>query len=327
MSEPTPILSTRRRICSYDDGNRYLKEMDNHFSEITEHGFNSVVLCVTEADLAQRTAISSSKPQIDKMFELANDHDLYPGIDPWKIGNIFGGEAVSGLGVQTLQRNGQIKEIGVADPHSPETIDMMTFFIDVAARAQARYVFFDEPNLGHFSEGAEIEFIDRWTEYAHHNGLATSVCLTAGKKLSTLAVKTAALTHVDEIATDPIYCGDTMLSNEPGTNHDSIKCYIGGSAQTVRKIADAAGKLATVWIQGHIIGPGHEHTIVRDGALEAAKYVDNVGFWAFRGGSYSNIASADPELVWKTAGETFNEMKASRCSRKIAPYYSSSEDR
>lgn len=309
MREISPNLPTGRRMCSYDDGNRYLKEMDSHFTEIAEHGFNSVVLCVTEADLAQRSAMYPNKPQIDKMFELANDHGLFPGIDPWKLGNIFGGEAISGLGRQTLHRNGQIKEIGVADPHSPETVDMMTLFIDTAARAQARYVFFDEPNLECFSDKAGIEFIDRWTEYAHRNGLATSVCLTSGKKLSSLATKTAALAHVDEIATDPIYSGETILSNLPGANHDSIQDYVGGSAQTVRNIATAAGKLAAVWIQGHIIGSGHERSIVHDGALEAAKFVDNVGFWAFRGGSYSNIASANPELVWQIAGETFNEIE------------------
>lgn len=317
ISDGSILLSPGRRMCAYDDSNRYLDAMELHFEEIKEHGFNSVLLCITEADLAQRTAMYPNRSHISKMFELAHDHGLYPGIDPWKLGNIFGGEAMSGLGTQTLHKNGRIKEVGIADPHRQETVDLMELFLDTAAIANTKYVFFDEPNFGPESTAAEIEFIDRWTEYAHSLGIATSVCLTSGRKLHALAEKVVALTHVDEIATDPIYSGPAIVSLLPGSNNDSVETYVGNAAMTVSKIAQDAGKQAAVWIQGHIIGDGHEQVIVHDGATEAAKYVKNLGFWGFRGcTTYSNISSVNPELVWQIAGRTFSELA------KTTPQYS-----
>jgi hypothetical protein len=313
--ETIPTLRNDRRMCAYDDSNRYLQEMAAHFEEIKQHGFNSVLLCITEADLAQRSAMHPNKSHIKRMFDLANDHGLYPGIDPWKLGNIFGGEAVSGLGTQSLHSDGRIRHIGIADPHQQETVDLMTLFLDTAAHAGAQYVMFDEPRLGHESENAELEFLDRWTAYAHSLDLPTSVCLTSGRQLGRLAAQVAALPGVDELATDPIYSGPKVLSLAPGSNNDSIEDYIGGVSKTVRDIAKKHGKQSAVWIQGHIIGEGHEQAIVHDGVAEASRYVHNIGFWAFRGCvTYSNIASFNPELVWATAGKAFTSLPDSPLS-------------
>ena len=294
-------LMQNRRMVSFDDSLRVEQPIEAELDDMITHGFNSVVFCITETDLQQRAAAGPNKSVLVTMLEMAKQKGLYVGVDPWNMGNIFGGESVSAIGSAKWRDGKLIPQ--KANPFGAAFDSSWRQFLDIAGRGGADFVFMDEPELARrYSRSALYEFIDERTEQAHEHGLLTDVCLTVNH-LETLGSRVVKLAHVDGISTDLIYSGgEYTFSKLPGSNDDVTERYIGRNAEKVQKLASAACKQAGVWIQGHSISAGHEETTIRDKVLEAAKHVGSVGYWRTH---YSNIRPVNHELAWQIAGEAF----------------------
>jgi hypothetical protein len=295
-----------RRMVSFDDSVRVERYAEAELQDIADHGFNSVVLCITESDLEQRAAAVPNKPTVVHMQEMARDKGLYVGVDFWNLGNILGGEPASSIG-RTVFHGGTFVH-QKANPFGPAFGARFEQGLDIAAAGRAKFLFLDEPTLAkRYGAQANVEFIDMCTQKAQEWGLRTDVCLTVNH-LEKLGPMVARLSGVDCLSTDPIYGGgEHFFSNEPGANNDSVDEYIGGNAQKVREIGSAALKQTGCWVQLHSITRGHERAIVYEGLQAASQEVNNVGAWRMH---HSNMRPQEPELAWRLAGDAMHTIAA-----------------
>lgn len=295
-------------MIAFDDSIRVESYINQELEAFARAGFNTVVFCITETDLEQRCARRPNNSTIIAMLKQAKEHGLYAGVDPWNMGNIFGGEAASSMASTLTDQQGSVIGRQKADPFGRAFTNKWLQFLDVACSGGADFVFLDEPELPRrYSRSALLEFLDQRTTESQEFGLRNDVCLTINK-LDALGPAILRLSGVDGLSTDPIYGGgEAMFSNRPGSNDDSVEAYVGGNAAKVQALAAAACKQAGVWIQGHSITAGHEEAIIYDGVQEAAKYVSSIGYWHTR---YSNIRPQDPELAWNIATSVFSALSA-----------------
>ena len=271
----------RRHLVSYF-GNRYLDHFGRDLEEIRDHGFDTVVHCVTEADREW------GMKRIAEMFAMTREAGLSCWADPWGVAGVFGGEAHSGY----LARGGTI---GAADPGLRA---LLHNWIDDVAAAGAEWVFWDEPNLG-LGHGPEalVAYIGDVSAYARERGLMNSVCLTSTLPSVRALRELAALETVDDVGTDPYYKLD--LDHRDPDPED----YVGTWADTVRDAADEHGKTSHLWVQAFHVADGAEHRIARCIAVARAHAVDGIGVWGFRACEALDIRPARPELAWRAVRE------------------------
>jgi hypothetical protein len=270
-----------RRLVSYF-GNRYLDHFRRDLDEIREHGFDTVVHCVTEAD--REWGIK----RIGELFELTREAGLSCWADPWGMAGVFGGEAHSGF----LASGGQV------DAADPGLRALLHNWVDDMAAAGAEYVFWDEPDLGlGHAPAALVSFLGDVTEYARGRGLKNSVCLTSTVANAPAFRRLAALETVDDVGTDPYYKLD--LDHRDPDPED----YVGLWADRVREAAEEHGKSSHVWVQAFHIAEGEEHRIGRCIAVARAHGVDGIGVWGFRACEALDIRPARTDLAWSVVRE------------------------
>lgn len=277
MAEPR-----RRHLVSYF-GNRYLDHFERDLEEIREHGFDTVVHCVTEADREW------GLKRIAEMFSMTREAGLSCWADPWGVAGVFGGEAHSGY----LARGGTV---GAGDAALRA---LLHNWIDDVAAAGAECVFWDEPNLG-LGHGEEtlVAFIREVSAFARERGLTNSVCLTSTVPSVRALRRLAALESVDDVGTDPYYKLD--LDHRDPDPED----YVGTWADTVREAAEEHGKTCHLWVQAFHIAEGYEHRIGRCIAVARAHGVSGIGVWGFRACEALDIRPARPELAWRVVRQS-----------------------
>lgn len=271
----------RRHLVSYF-GNRYLDHFRRDLQEIRDHGFDTVVHCVTEADREW------GMTRIAEMFAMTREAGLSCWADPWGVAGVFGGEAHSGY----LARGGTV---GAEDAGLRA---LLHNWIDAVATAGTECIFWDEPNLGpgHGPE-ALVPFIADVSAHARECGLESSVCLTATVPNVRALRQLAALESVDDIGIDPYY--DLELDHRDPDPED----YVGRWADTVRDAADEHGKTSHLWVQAFNIAAGDEHRIGRCIAVAQARGVSGIAIWGFRACEALDIRPARAELAWRVVRE------------------------
>lgn len=271
----------RRYLVSYF-GNRYLDHFERDLEEIRDHGFDTVVHCVTEADREW------GMKRIAEMFAMTREAGLSCWADPWGVAGVFGGEAHSGY----VARGGTVgaDDVGLRA--------LVHNWIDDVAAAGAESVFWDEPNLGlGHVPGALVAFIGDVSAHARERGLMNSVCLTSTPPSVRALGKLAALESIDDVGTDPYYKLD--LDHRDPDPED----YVGTWADTVREAADEHGKTSHLWVQAFHIADGAEHRIGRCIAVARAHGVDGIGVWGFRACEALDIRPSRAELAWRVVRE------------------------
>jgi hypothetical protein len=266
----------RRQLVAYF-GNRYLGHFERDLEEMRDHGFDTVVHCVTEADREW------GMKRIAEMFAMTREAGLSCWADPWGVAGVFGGEAHSGY----LARGGTVgaEDVGLRA--------LLHNWIDDIAAAGAEWVFWDEPDLGLGHAGdALVSFIGDVSAYARERGLRNSVCLTSTVPNVRAFRELAALQSVDDVGTDPYY--ELDLDHRDPDPED----YVGTWADMVRDAAHEHGKTSHIWVQAFHIAAGDEHRIDRCIAVASAHGVSGIGVWGFRACEALDIRPARPELAW-----------------------------
>jgi hypothetical protein len=277
MAEPP-----RRHLVSYF-GNRYLDHFERDLDEIRDHGFDTVVHCVTEADREW------GLKRIAEMFAMTREAGLSCWADPWGVAGVFGGEAHSGY----LARGGTV---GAGDA----TLQALLHnWIEDVAAAGAECVFWDEPNLG-LGHGPDtlVAFIAEVSAFARDRGLMNSVCLTSTVPSVRALPRLAALDSIDDVGTDPYYKLD--LDHRDPDPED----YVGTWANTVRDAADMHGKTSHLWVQAFHVAEGDEHRIGRCIEVARAHGVSGIGVWGFRACEALDIRPARAELAWRVVRDS-----------------------
>lgn len=266
-----------RRIVAYS-GNRHLDHFRRDVEEIREHGFDTVVHCVTEADRQW------GMKRIAEMFDVTREAGLSCWADPWGVAGVFGGEAHSGY----LALGGTV---GV---HDPSLRALLHNWVDDVADAGAEWVFWDEPDfgLGHAADTL-VAFLGEVTAYAGERGLRNSVCLTSTAQNVPAFPRVAALDGIDDLGTDPYY--KLNVDHRDPDPED----YVGMWSARVREAAAAHGKTSHVWVQAFHIAEGEEHRIGRCIDVAQAHGVSRIGVWGFRACDAYDIRPARPEVAWQ----------------------------
>lgn len=269
---------SNRLICSYFEPEWQNADMD----EIRQHGFNTVLLCVTEEMLARRPKY------VQRTSDYARSIGLEVWGDLWAFGKVFGGEADSPFAERKT-------------PHhdDPEFNDLVDDGIGFVSALGARVIFWDEPHFKNCSccRGREVDFVLRQANRAKSYGLLNSVCLTSSDDKLQVLEYMASQSQIDDIATDPYY------GNFPGTNQDdTADNYVGYYAAKINQIADQHGKTGHIWVQGFSLPTGYEEIPLMAAEAATRAGIKSLGFWGFRACQATPENTPDnPDKVWQIA--------------------------
>ncbi|MBI2560454.1 MAG: hypothetical protein HYW14_04900 [Planctomycetes bacterium] len=136
-------------------GNRTLKHVKSDVEQMAQDGCNFVVHTMSEEDVAYY-----SETMMD-IVKVSKDAGLEVHLDPWAVGQVFGGESFSNFVKLRPDARQQLSlpecdfRVNKACLNSRTFRQWMALWIDLAARTGADGVFWDEPHL-YFGELAPL---------------------------------------------------------------------------------------------------------------------------------------------------------------------------
>jgi len=266
---------------------------------------------------------------IKKLVKMTHDLGMKVYLDPWGVGKIFGGEPYSRLvmtHVMGRQMSADEKLLPAMCPNSPEFMEYMKKWVEMAAETGADYIFWDEPHFHRdgcycdycilkfddtiggsifsaredvrreFFEDSLVELMDRLVKLAHSKGLKNALCLLPRGDESYWR-KFYEIRELDIIGTDPYW---------RGMEDDEFKKYFNYYTERVVRLGKEYGKEPQIWIQAFDVRSGEEWRISYAVKKAMDMGVKNFASWSFKGTpNMSKIRSDNPELVWKTYIEAF----------------------
>lgn len=283
-----------------DDLTNELPNTLSHIQEIIDHGFNHVVVCVTEKDIESPERLQHVASTVEAMHA----RGLTVWADPWAVGGVFGGEAPSRFktGASEAQRS-----CGCND----EISQLTHTWVDAVVKLGFDAAFWDEPEFKHRdTEGKRIacpgiserEFMRHCIAYAHAKGLSSAICLMADEhhpeEQSEFLAELARHPGVIVIGTDP-YLPNAF---NPDITYEDVESYLLRWDTYEKQAAEPAGVEAMTWVNTFQLEPGHEDQPRKFIDIIRRHGIRNIGAWAFRacGGLIElNPYRADTERTWK----------------------------
>lgn len=284
-----------RRIVSYFD-HEFVplthEKLDADLNEMVDAGFTNVVLCVSEADIATK----QRQEQLKVIRREMAHRGLEVWADPWGVGRVFGGEALSAFAENELSCS-----------CNPNLDILLTTWLEQVKQAGFNTVMWDEPQLRHEPhENDELEFIERYTQRAGELGMQSVVVQCANEKKLDEQIKqlryVAQLPNVIEIGTDPYYPNAFV---PPSALPEAARLdYIERWVNYTKQAAEAAGKKWHVWVQCFDIPRGREQMVAEHLAV-CHKNLADVAIWGFHGcesvPDFVKPCDADPRELWRIA--------------------------
>lgn len=321
--------------CSYF-GNRVLKHVVEDMRELKEMGCTYVVHTFNENDMVFYAAC------MQEIVAATQDLGLEVHIDPWGVGKVFGGESFSNFVMQNtdaLQMVSDGRPAGAACPNHPRFRAFMREWVDAAVATGADVIFWDEPHfyisawlggrpntfgcccnlcrtrfretrnqpfpqenneaLRAFKEECILEFLKEMIAYAHACGKRNALCvlpLYDDKHTYETWERMASIPHLDILGTDPYWI----------VFKKDLREFVGESARLVKKVCDARGLEAQLWLQGYKVPAGREDEVAQAVDLMLEQGIRNVAVWGFDACRHiSWIRPDNPDLVWQKVREAY----------------------
>jgi hypothetical protein len=323
-------------------GARDVRHVKMDMKDIAAHHCSFVVHTFSEADYyfytkAMKVAVAAS-----------HDAGLEVSLDPWGVGGVFGGEAFSRFVMENpdqCQRQADGKNLPSACLNRDAFRSFMKKWIDAAVETGADYLFWDEPHFyipravwrgaqrpdewactctacrglfsarfGHampsvmdeevvgFRDESIVSFFTEMTGYAKGKGIRNALCVLPEENpligISSWE-KLASVPALDIIGTDPYW----IVFNRP------LEQYVGEASVKIRDLAARYGKEPQMWVQAYGVPAGREGEVGRAVEVIAGAGITNIAAWSYRGGAPMNLASDDPERVWKVLGEAYRKVR------------------
>jgi hypothetical protein len=291
-----------RAMCAYFEDVWRMEDMEN----IQEHGFDTVVLCLREEQLADMQA------DYINVAQHARNIGLDVWVDLWAFAGIMGGDIPS-----VFETKGER-----ADMDNPNFTKLFEDGIDYAHKLGGSAIFWDELNFNKRPDhipvwGEERRFMQHVTDYSAQaalGGLKNAICLTSTEPHMRELADMANMRNVHYIGTDPYY-----YPGYPGANGDHPTDYVGKWAKRVTAIASTTNTIPFTFVQGFGLGKDtsiehwSEVPLMQAQAAVDAKIdgitLQTVGFWGFnacRGtpnidDSNNWLLPGDPDTVWKNS--------------------------
>jgi len=321
--------------CSYF-GNRIVRHVAEDMKLLKKQGFTFVVHTFSEFDL------QFHKDNIGEIVEATHAAGLEAQLDPWGIGNVFGGEPFSNFAAQNMFTACQVLDDGspapFACPNSPVFRDFMREWIDAATKAGTKVIFWDEPHFFNPSflggvpgrwgcrcehckklfeqakgfpmpstETDDVKVFKRETLYEFIDfltRLASEKGLRNDLCVPAHVEASQAQTHWLPYAKIPRL---SVLGTDPYWQwHEKPVQMVSDYSREVKKICDQTGLQPQIWIQVCRIKQGTEQEIRRAVNMAVEAGITNLAAWGFEGcANESWIRCDDPEKAWDVLIDSF----------------------
>jgi len=313
-------------------GNRILRYVEQDMRALRRDQFDYVVHTFSEFDLLFH------RQNMADIVRLSQDSGLKVYLNPWGIGNVFGGEPFSNFVSQQYRDACQILDDGqtvpMACPNAPAFRDYMRQWVEAAAAMQPDGIFWDEP---HFHEQGFLSSVaGRWGCRCDHcrrkfkklfgyamprqenadvirfkrqsiRDLVSQLSRAiAGSEMRNILFLTANIEpeNIPEAWSQyaRMAAVDTLATGPYWRWHgrplESVRTY----SENLARLCKTNQKSSQLWIQCCKIPAGYESEIATAAGMAAASGIRDIAFWGFEGcGHESWIACENPAACWQQA--------------------------
>ncbi len=258
----------------------------DHMADIARKGFDEVILCVTELDMATR----ARQRLLANLVSTAKSHDLLVTADPWRVGGIFGGE-----GMSLYEQND-----GKPCTCEPALEQLLYSWLDTVATADIQRVFWDEPELDCSEHTRSLELVDHISQQAVARGINWNAsCVRSRDPAVDMSNDVASMVAIDEVAIAPY---PFHPQNKQQKTAEQVTDSIAPWFQRLKAAADRHGVDAQAWLQGFNISPANLPVLETYVGEIAKAQIGNIAVWGYNACAIVtdlNPQPADPESTWR----------------------------
>ena len=173
-----------------------------------------------------------------------------------------------------------------------------------------------DPATAEFAKDTIVDFFRDMSDYAASLGMKNIICFVARyfkAEHNALINEISALPHMDNIGTDPYWCGSKPILANPYE-------YVYGVTKRMLEVVGDHNKEHNLWIQGYNIPAGREEEIVW--ATEAAYDAGarTVLSWSFMGGESNTYRAGNPERCWEATVAGMRRIREMERDRTLAEH-------
>ena len=317
----------------------------NHVREdlkdMVAHHCNFVVHTFSEADLI------FYRHAMKEIVKASHDLGLEVYVDPWAVGGIFGGEALSRFVAERLADRQVFADgasVAAACMNSGKFRSYMKRWIEAAAEIGSDIVFWDEPRffVRDLMAGASGR---QWAcrcptcreLFQERHGRAMPEEMDAdviGFREATLVdffselcdhakasgMKNALCVLPQEDATRGVSNWEALAAIPSldifGTDPywafwgQPLEPYVREKTRKAKAVAERYGRELQMWVLAFLIQEGREDEVMRAAEIFHEEGVRNIAAWSYGGGGWTYARSVNAEKVWENLGKVFGRLRA-----------------
>jgi len=321
-------------------GNRILKHVKSDMRDLKQKGFTFVLHTYSEFDFQFRAET------MKEIFKITHDEGLDVWVNPWGVGNVFGGEPFSNFASKNIFTSCQVLDdnnpTSIACPNSPEFNGFLDSWIETVVDSGVDTILWDEP---HFHEQGFLSSIpDRWgcrckfckskfeDEFNYPMPIIETEEVKAFKKKSLISFIERLSNKVKKSnVKNTLYLTANLSTEEVDKeweslfNIKSIDTFATGPywqwaekpvehvaeyAKIILEMASKKNKNSQIWIQGFRIKAGREDELSKAISMATDSGIKNIAIWGYEGCSQESWVTCDnPELVWKKILDPIDNLK------------------
>ncbi len=321
-------------------GNRIPWRVKDDLQAIRDAGCTYVVHTFSEEDF------EFYQPAMEQIVEETHRLGLEAWLDPWGIGQVFGGETYSSLVMKQLhlrQMSSRGDLLPTICPNHPGFRDYLLTWIEAAARFKADVLFWDEPHFQIYPEPEGSEEAKLWAcccgecrarfekRFGHSMPERMTSEVRAFKEESLLDFirflcdSTRAKGMQAALCLLPFVNSSTVndwtqaaaipsvdiIGTDPywKPHQPAVEKHVGRFSRRIADLAKQHGKEGQIWILNFNIPKGEEDKIRV--AIEAAygEGIRNFSAWSYFGAAYICLRAEDPAAVWKTLISCYQRLR------------------
>ncbi len=320
-------------------GNRTLRHVAADMQRLARQGFNLVIHTMSEYDLAFH------RGTLRDIVAATHDAGQQVYIDPWGVGNVFGGEPFSNFVAQHPLDGCQVLDDGspgaFACPNNPLFRDFMRTWTEAAVGTGADFIFWDEPHYHNASFlggkpgrwGCRCQYCQEKYEATRNEPMpAEETDDVKAFKMNALrdflgtvmdwAAEMGcenALCLAPHDAPQHVYDRWMRFADLPnlavvGTDpywiwHNQPVQIVFEYARAVAALCGEVGCEPQIWIQAARIPAGREPEVAEAIDLAVQAGVRNLAAWGFEGcANESWLKCENPEKVWRVIVDSFQRL-------------------
>ncbi len=321
-------------------GNRIPWRVKDDLRAIKEAGCTYVIHTFSEEDH------EFYQDAMRQIVQLSHEAGLEVWLDPWGIGQAFGGETYSSLVMKRLDlrqvsSNGEI--LPIICPNQQGFRDYLFQWIDVCAGFKPETLFWDEPHFHIYPEKPEDPEPELWAcrcsacetlfkkQFGHpmpqkmtaevrqfkensiveFTRLLCDATKAKGLKAAVCMLPFESSSTVNDWSKMAAIASADIIGTDPywRRGEPDVAGKVGKAARRISDLAKQYNKEGQIWILNFNIPKGEEPNIRT--AINAAygEGIRNIAAWSYYGAAYINLRAEDPEEVWKTLSSCYQALQ------------------